>query len=414
MISYYRKNSELKILGVTATPDRHDEEALGQIFETVAYDYELPQAIVEGWLVPIEQRAVHVEGLDYSTIRTTAGDLNGADLARVMEYEDNLHRIASPTIELIEDRKTLVFAASVAHAERLCEIFNRHKADSARWVCGTTPKEERRRLVSDYAAGRFQVLCNVGIATEGFDDPSIEVVVMARPTKSRSLYAQMAGRGTRPLPGLVDGCETADERCLAIAMSAKPRLEIVDFVGNSGRHKLVSSADILGGNHSDKAVERAKKAAEEAGEEGRQVDMLDELDKAERELREEEERERRRKLRVAAIYSTSTVSPFDVLQVRPWKERGWDKGRAPSEKMTAFLERQGIATQGLTFGQARQLIQEIIGRREQKKATFKQARVLRRFGYSADATFDEAKKLIDALAANRWRRPEPAVEAAAI
>ena len=406
VIAHYRKNASLKVLGVTATPDRHDEQALGQIFETVAFDYELPDAIRDGWLTPIQQHAVHVDGLDYSAIRTTAGDLNGADLARVMEYEDNLHRIADPTFRIAAGRRTLVFAASLAHAERLTEIFNRHQPGCARWVHGGTPKEERRQIVRDYSAGIFQILVNVGVATEGFDSPGIEVVAIGRPTKSRSLYAQMVGRGTRPLPGLVDGEPNADERRLCIASSRKPQLEVLDFVGNSGKHKLVSTVDTLGGNRDEAVVARARAAVESAGRQGLPADAAEELDRAEREIAEEAERARRKNLRARANYSTTQVDPFDVLQVQPWRERGWDKGKEPSEKMRAFLERQGIAPDGLSFRACRQLIQEIIERRAQSKATFKQARVLRRFGYPTDMSFDEARRTIDAIAAAGWRRPE--------
>jgi superfamily II DNA or RNA helicase len=405
VLEHYGQNPDLKILGVTATPDRHDEEALGQIFDSVAYDYELLDAIHDAWLVPVQQRSVVVDGLDYSSIRTTAGDLNGADLARVMEYEETLHAVAAPTLELAAGRKTLVFAASVAHAERLCEIFNRHRAECARFVTGTTPKDERRSMLVDYAAGKFQILVNVGVATEGFDEPGIQVVVMARPTKSRALYAQMAGRGTRPLPGLVDGLPQADARRAAITASAKPACEIIDFVGNSGRHKLITTADILGGNYSDEVVDRARKLAEEA--DGAAVDMAEALVDAERQLAEERERARRAAIRAKARYTSQVVDPFEVFHIEPWRERGWDKGRQPSEKMLALLERNGIKTRGLTFTQAKQLIGEIIRRYEERKCSFKQARLLARYGYPTDAPFAEASRLIDALAKNNWKRPEP-------
>ena len=403
VLEHYGRNPDLKILGVTATPDRHDEDALGQVFETVAYDYELLNAIHDGWLVPIHQRSVVVDGLDYSSIRTTAGDLNGADLARVMEYEETLHGIAHPTIELAASRKTLVFAASVAHAERLCEIFNRHSTGCARFVTGTTPKDERRGMLADYAAGKFQMLVNVGVATEGFDEPGIQVVVMARPTKSRALYAQMAGRGTRPLPGLVDAHQEADARRAAIAASVKPACEIIDFVGNSGRHRLITTADILGGNYSDEVVARARAKAEEA--DGAAVDMAELLADAEKTIAEERERARRAALRVKARYTSQVVDPFDILHIEPWRERGWDTGRQPSEKMLALLDRNGIDTHGLSFTQAKPLVGEIIHRYEERKCSFKQARLLSRFGYPTDVLFAEASRLIDALAKNNWQRP---------
>ncbi len=406
VLEHYGQNPDLKILGVTATPDRHDEEALGQVFDSVAFDYELLDAIHDGWLVPIRQRSVVVDGLDYSSIRTTAGDLNGADLERVLVYETDLQKVVGPAYEMAAGRKTLVFAASVAHAERLCEIFNRHRSECARFVTGTTPKDERRGMLADYAASKFQILVNVGVATEGFDEPGIQVVVMARPTKSRALYAQMAGRGTRPLPGLVDAHETAAARRAAIAASAKPACEIIDFVGNSGRHKLVTTADILGGNYSDEVVDRARKMAEEA--DGAAVDMGEALVDAERELAEARERARRAAIRVRARYTTQVVDPFEVFHVEPWRERGWDTGRQPSEKMLALLEKNGIDTHSLTFTQAKQLVGEIIHRYETKQCSYKQARLLARFGYPTDVPFAEASRLIDALAKNNWKRPEPA------
>ena len=406
VLEHYSQNPNLKILGVTATPDRHDEEALGQVFDSVAYDYELLDAIRDGWLVPIRQRSVVVDGLDYSDVRTTAGDLNGADLARVMEYEETLHGIAAPTTELAAGRKTLVFAASVAHAERLCEIFNRHRPQCARFVTGATPKDERRGMLADYAAGKFQMLVNVGVATEGFDEPGIVCVVMARPTKSRALYAQMAGRGTRPLPGLVDAYEEADARRGAIAASAKPACEVIDFVGNSGRHKLITTADILGGNYSDEVIDRARAEAEEA--DGAAVDMAEALADAEKDLAEERERARRAALRVKARYTSQIIDPFEIFHIEPWRERGWDTGRQPSEKMLALLERNGIDTAGLTFTQAKQLVGEVIQRYEERKCSFKQARLLGRYGYPTDVPFAQASRLIDALAKNGWKRPEAA------
>jgi len=411
VIEYYRQNPNLKVLGVTATPDRADEKALGQIFESVAYEFDIRDGIEAGWLVPISQQSVYVEGLDYSSVRTTAGDLNGGDLARILEFEEMLHGIASPTLELCGNKKTLIFAASLAQAERLTEILNRHKPESARWVHGGTPKETRRALFPAYAAGDFQYLVNVGVATEGFDEPGIEVVVMARPTKSRSLYSQMAGRGTRILPGLIDGIETAEERKAIIRASAKPSLEIIDFVGNAGRHKLITSADILGGRYDDEIVERAKRNAEKkSADKCLPVDVIDELQLAEwqieRENREAAEAKRRKHLKLRAKYSTAKINPFDVYHIEPWRERAWHKDRQPTDKQIAFLERSGVDVSGLSFTHAQQLIKRIIENREKEMCTYKQAKVLRRFGYDPrEVKFAEASELITAIANNGWKRP---------
>ena len=405
VIDYYRTNPTLKVLGVTATPDRADEEALGQVFQSVAYDYEVQDAIHDGWLVPIQQQMVHVEGLDYSSIRTTAGDLNGGDLAAVMEAENNLQQMASASLSIIGQRRALVFTASVKAAELTAEIFNRHRSGMASWVCGTTDKDERRSVLADFAAGKVQVMCNCGVLTEGFDDPGVEVVIMGRPTKSRSLYSQMVGRSTRPLPGVVDGPETPEARKAAIAASAKPSCLVVDFVGNAGKHKLVTSADILGGKFSEEAIEKAMLKAREAGG---PVNMTEALDQAEEELRREQARlaevARRAKLVATARFTTQSVDPFDVLHLEPTKARGWDNVKSLTEKQRSLLAKQGINPDNLTFSQGKQLISEIFRRWDGKLCSFKQAKVLRKYGYESEVSFDAARNIIDALAKNGWRR----------
>ena len=410
VLDYYKQNPELKILGVTATPDRADEEALGQVFESVAYDYEILDAIHDGWLVPVDQKMVHVDGLDFSAIRTVAGDLNGADLAAVMEAEKNLHGIASASIDIIgADKRTLVFTVSVKQAEMLSEIFNRHRPNMSEWICGKTPKPERHRIFQNFDSGRTQVLVNVGVATEGYDNPAVEVIVQGRPTKSRCLYAQIIGRSLRPLKGVVDGLETAEQRKEAITMSAKPSALVLDFVGNAGRHKLMTTADILGGKVSDEAVARA---IEKAKKNGRAVRMDQALDEAERDIqREIEERRRREAARKAhliatASFTTKTVSPFDIFELRPAKARGWDAGKTLSEKQRAMLLRNGVNPDKLPYAQSRQLLTEMHKRRDSGLCTLKQAICLQKNGYETKGvTFAEAKKLIDALAANGWRRP---------
>jgi superfamily II DNA or RNA helicase len=410
IIEYYKQNPDLKILGLTATPDRTDKKAMGQIFEEVAYAYDIRDGIDDGWLVPIEQQSVFVEGLDFSSVKTTAGDLNGKDLAAVLEFEEILHGIADPTVELTGDKKTLIFAASVAHAERLTEIINRHKPDSARFVCGTTPTEVRRGMFKDFARKAFQYLVNVGVATEGFDDPGIECVVMARPTKSRTLYAQMAGRGTRPLPGIVDLYPGVVERREAIANSSKTHLEIMDFVGNAGRHKLVTSADILGGRYTDEVVDLAKKNAEnDSSKNKKPVDIVTELQKAEREIakrhRQREDAVARDHLKLRAKYSTAKVNPFNVLDIDPRKEKAWHKGRMPTAGQRRYLEKCGVALDGLSFTHASQIIDTMIKRREQGTCTYKQARCLQKSGYdTTEMDFQRANKLIGALAAVKWQK----------
>jgi superfamily II DNA or RNA helicase len=409
VIEYFSQNPELKVLGVTATPDRADEEALGQIFESVADIYEILDAIHDGWLVPVDQQMVTIEDLDFSNIRTTAGDLNYGDLATVMEAEKVLHGLCASTIEIIGNRQTIVFTSSVRHAEMACNIFNRHRPNMADWICGKTPKKDRRDTMAAFSDGSLQLLCNVGCITEGVDVPAAEVVVMGRPTKSRSLYAQMAGRILRPLPNLVDSLSTPDERKGAIAASAKPSALIIDFAGNSGRHKLITSADILGGNVSERARELAIRQARESG---MPVRMNEELEEAEKEIRRQEEirrrqeEERRTRLVARAKFTATRIDPFNAFDLEPRLERGWDIGKQLSLKQRAlFMKVFGYDPSELPYAQARQILNEQFRRWKNKLCTLKQANVLKKFGYDTkNMLMKDASALLDQLAKNHWRR----------
>lgn len=409
ILDYYRQNPRLKILGVTATPDRADEQALGEVFQSVAFDYEILDAINEGWLVPVEQQMVTIDGLDFSAIRTTAGDLNGADLAAVMEAEKNLHGIVSASLEIIGDRRTLCFAVTVKQAEMYAEIFNRHKPGMADWVCGKTPKDQRHETFRKFSDGTTQILVNVGVATEGYDNPAVEVILQARPTKSRCLYSQMVGRSTRPLPGIVDMWPDAEDRKSAIQASLKPSCLVVDFVGNSGRHKLMTTADILGGKSSDEAIERANAKAKKTG---KALNMAEALEEEELALRREAEakrlKEAARRARIIgkAQFSSRSINPFDVFQLEPARERGWDKGKSLSEKQLNLLRKQGIDPAEMSYAQGRQVISEMFRRWDGKLATLKQCNLLKKHGYETkDLSMADAGKLIDGLAKNGWKRP---------
>lgn len=415
VIAYYQQNPKCKVLGVTATPDRADKKALGQVYEKVSYVYEILDAINDGWLVPIMQRSVYVEGLDFSQCRTTAGDLNGGDVAAIMEYESNLHGIASPTIEIAGDKKTLIFAASVAHSNRLAEILNRHKPGCARCASAATDPVSRKKILRDYRSGEFQYLVNCDLYGVGFDEPSIQLVVQARPTKSRSKYAQQIGRGTRPLTGTLDGIDDADMRKAAIEASGKPFALVLDFVGNSGRHKLVTTADVLGGKYSEDVVARAAKDAQQSDA---PVDMRRALDEAQaaiiREAKEaaaREEAAHRAKLVGKAKYSTSIVNAFDVLDLAPSMKYSWNKGKPATERQIEALRRMGIPNAAeFSSAGAGQVMSAAKDRRVNGKCTFHQAKTLRKYGYDPNVNGQEASAIIDAIAANGWKRPSAPLE----
>jgi len=435
VINYFRQNADLRILGVTATPDRADEEALGQIFETVADEYEIEDAIDDGWLVDIKQRIVRIEGLDFAGMRTQAGDLNSTDLSKEMERESNLHGVVQPVLETmhgldnqamkaiqtvswgeyleglrVTPKRTLVFTVSVEQAELLAGIFNRVRRGLADWICGATNEDERRERLGRFREGVCPIMVNCGVLIEGYDHPEIEIVAMARPTKSRSRYAQMIGRALRPLPNLVEEIDTPELRRAAIAASAKPCCIVLDFVGNSGRHKLVTTADILAGKVSDAAIERANKVAEKLG---RNVSMRETLKDEEKKIVEEAEKARQEaaarkaKLMAKAQYITKNVNPFDVLDLMPAKARGWDGSKRLSEKQRNVLLKQGINPDSMPYTQGRQILLEIFRRWDQKLCTYGQAKILKKRGLKTDVSKEEASRMISEIAARENWKPKP-------
>jgi superfamily II DNA or RNA helicase len=444
LIRYFRsRNPGIKILGVTATPDRADEEALGQVFESVAHEYNLPQPILDGWLTPVEQQFVIVEGLRLANVRTTAGDLNTADLEAVMLAEEVLHKVTTPLVEIacglkpgtidqliktnrlhelpglcVRHEPTLVHAVDVAHAERMTEIINRYLPGTALCVVGTTDKGLRRDGLKRFEAGEFQFLLSCGVFLEGTDLPNVSVIGMARPTKSRALAAQMLGRGLRALPGVVDGVDGAEERRRRIATSAKPRCLVVDFVGNAGRHKLVTSANVLGDELPDKLVERVIRKAAQANQ---PVDILRALmaakAKAERERQEKVRRDAKAREReqeaakrraahtragivAGATYQTRGIDPFDVMDLAARREPEWQRGRKPTDAQIETLRAKFKIDlpADSTFAEASQLIGTCIARAKAGLATFPQLKYLQQSSYpNADKlSIGDATLVLDA------------------
>jgi len=405
----YRKTLEhfkqggCRVLGVTATPDRADEAALGSVFDSTAFEFGIREGIEAGWLVPIRQRLVSVTSLDYSSCRTTAGDLNGADLDSVMQYEENLHGMVYPTLEIAVDRRGIIFASSVAHAERITEIINRHKPSSAVFVCAATPTDERRSLFAGFAEGRYQWLVNVGVATEGWDDAAldrkgVQIIAMMRPTKSRALYCQMIGRGTRPLPRTVDGIAEASMRREAIAGSAKDGVTVLDFCGNAGRHRLVHVADALAGKDPDEHAGRIANEIVERGAHAAELDVLQILNRAEVQAVKEREASTRKGLVVKAGYKSQLIDPFQLIDLAPHREAAWAKGVPASEKQLTVLRRLKVDIPDLlTRREASRLIDAAINTPTPAQAWW----LLKHGLVPSDFTRRTASQAIDALKAGK-------------
>jgi superfamily II DNA or RNA helicase len=401
VIDHYRQNPNLKVLGVTATPDR-----CAGLFDSVAFEYPIRDAVDDGWLCPIRQRYVEVGALDYSKVRSVNGDLSAVDLAALLEAEEVMHGTVVPVLDLYKRRPTIVFCPTVDHAERMAEVFNRYEPGLAAAVSGNTPRIERAQIVDQFRRGTFKILCNVGVFTEGFDAPEVGMVVMARATKSRTLYAQMLGRGTRTMPGVVDHIERADDRRHAIEMSAKPHVEVLDFVGNSGRHRLVSAIDIIRPDVDD-ATRTAAIARASKSENLHDMEAIteDEMDKIAREREHKRLREiaKRERVQARVNYCTEFVDPFGIASgaiALPG-----DRFQPVSEGMQDILSRNGVDHRRLSFDAAKRVVRDIIMRSKQGLCSYKQAHLLRKFGIDAKRmTRAEANAAIDTLKSRGWKR----------
>lgn len=382
-----------KLLGVTATPDRLDGTALGEVFSSVAYSYGIDEAIDDGFLVPIKARIFYDAELDFSKVRRTAGDFNKGDLAKVMESEIALSLIARGVHDWAGDRQTIIFAASVEQAYALAEILNSLDPHSALAIDGTASVEERREALRWLQAKPGRRLVNCLLFTEGLDVPEVSCVV-PRPTQSRALYAQMAGRGTRLLGS------TLEES----AAAGKEDMLILDFCGATGKHQLVNVFDILGGKEakpSSKVFERAEEKAKEG-----QVGIREALEQARREI-DQEELEEQRRLAMEVRYQTAEVHDvFGRLGVkRP--VAGSDKGPPATEKQIALLQRHSIPeADKLSRRQASKLIDAIVKRIDKKRCSVKQGNLLQRYGLNADASFQSASAAITAISNVGWK-PAP-------
>lgn len=377
--AWFGSNTHSKRLFVTATPERADGNGLHNVCETVAYEMGLKSAIDEGWLCPIRQQFIEVEGLDLSRVSTRQGDLADGELERAFIGEDDveqerlLHSVAKPVLDISAGQQFIVFASGVKHADLLQAAFNAYDA-KVETILGHTDPFERQRIVERLKSGVTQGLVNCGVATEGFDCPAVAVVAIARPTKSTSLYLQMIGRGTRPLPGIVDGPATAEARRSAIASSKKQICTVLDFVGNSGNHKLVSVVDVLAGADVDardiaKAIRLAKKSDVPAD-----MEALLEKAKTSRESKERAAEEKRRlsthRKADAADIRAVDVDLFDGKAFDAFRDYTPASPNAATQKQVAFLIKLGVKPERATTVSKRQAGAMIDGIQKKTGAEF--------------------------------------------
>lgn len=378
---------EANVLGVTATPDRGDMRNLGEVFDSLAYEYKLTQAIREGYLCPILAQTIPLQ-LDISQVTLSGGDFAVGGLGTALD--PYLEQIATEMQTACAGRKTVVFLPLIKTSRKFRDILN-SKGFRAAEVNGQS--EDRAEILFDFSNGKYNVLCNSMLLTEGWDCPSVDCIVVLRPTKVRSLYSQMVGRGTRLSP------ETG-----------KKDLLLLDFLWLTERHELCRPADIICENR-----EVSRKMTENLAQAGCPEDIEQAAEQASADVvaqREEAlakqlaEMRRRKKKLVDPLQYEMSIQAEDLTGYVP--SFGWEMG-PPSEKQTAALEKFGILPDAVeSAGKAQMLLDRLNKRRGAGLTTPKQIRCLEKYGFQHVGTwqFSDAKYMIDRIAANGWRVPQ--------
>ncbi len=187
------------ILGVTATPQRSDSTRLTDVFQEIVYYKSIQDLIEDGWLSPLVGYRVKSK-TDITKVEIQHGEYNQSQLEDEINNPERNACIVASYNNLANATKAIVFAAGVDHAQSLFSAFAKN-GTSVRIILGTTPPEERAQILSDFKSGEVMVLINVGVLTEGFDEPSLQTIIIAKPTRSTLLYTQIVGRGTRLFEG---------------------------------------------------------------------------------------------------------------------------------------------------------------------------------------------------------------------
>ncbi len=243
MLGYFREHGA-KIVGLTATPRVGKKDPLSRWYGECAFTYLYRDALNDGFLVPAKVMLVTLEEMDLSSLATKYGDYDQTKVDRWMRQERPMQAVRSLIEQTHGGKPSVVFVQSIAYAELLRDQLARTGL-YASIVHSKMDGEERRQHLRDFEDGTVNIVINVQCLTLGWDHPPVENLYIARPTMSHDLYGQMFGRGTRPLPGVINGLDTAEERRAAIAASAKPCFTIYDIADSSVHNALVTAADVL-------------------------------------------------------------------------------------------------------------------------------------------------------------------------
>ena len=454
---WFHRNPASWDKGLTATPKRFDGVSIGdKMFPGISIDFPLTQAVREGYAVPYVQKYICCDDVDFKQLKQIAGNFDEKDLERMLFAEGELAKLCEPMLDMVGNRRTLIFSPTVQTAKDVCNYINARREMTCpdcsvmRWVaptligdgavckCGHVFSEtditkhgfqagvvygemstnERRDVYRQHQSGVIQFLSICSLCREGYNDPDIGAVAVFRPVtkKASSLAEQMKGRSSRPIRGLIDGMDSAEERLQAIAGSEKPNALIIDLVGITGLEDCASTASIYADGRDEEIVERAEELQLDGVE-----DVQEALDEAERQIagereevsrlrREEEERQRleaekRAKAEAEVSYTTHDVGHggdprgMTDAQYKGLRWRGIDIcGVPPSKRQASRMIGQledGVPVETVAYENG---IKE--SQWEPAHPSVKQRRLLSRFKLNGQAmTPKQASYTIDAIKA---------------
>jgi superfamily II DNA or RNA helicase len=354
--------SSAKVIGLTATAFRSDGQKLP--FETCSYRMGIREGIEQGYLVPIRGKRIVVDQINLTRVKKTeSGDFDETSLDD--EMVKGAHAIADVIANDYPFDKGILFFPGCISARFTSELINKRLEDTSIYVDGKIIGKPRRNLIDRLHNGKANWLCNVGVAIQGFNWPEASVIGMCVPTLSKSAYVQRAGRGTRPIQGLLNSLPNAGTRLEAIGKSQKPYMTILDFVGISANLNLIGHESFLDGSIENEKEERTREKREESpGEDSESVEDGEDI---------LSERSRGIDLglsRIASgiqsktIHSSEDFDPFEATHEEAPKVK-LKETHLPtdtlSEKQYNLIKRNGIDDDKLTRKQAQELVKFIAG-----------------------------------------------------
>lgn len=370
---------DAKVLGVTATPDRSDMKSLSDIFDSLAFEYKLPDAIREGYLCKINTKTIPVE-VDISKVHINAGDFSAQDLGNVLDLY--LDTIADAIVRECQNRKTVIFTPLVRISKRLCNILNKRNFKTAE-VNGASA--DREDVLKGFDNGEYKALTNAMLLTEGWDCPTVDCIICLRPTKSRSLYAQIVGRGTRLCEG-------------------KKNLLVLDFLWLTKKHSLCHPADIfcedqeVAQKTTDMLADAALTGSNSQENFGSpELGLIEAIEEAQTELDEEKrkalcELEKQdtiqRKLQAQRQKPRGLVDPLQYIfsieapELNDYQPMFESERQEPSDDIIDSISCYGVKGDAIkSQGLAAAILKRLIARRASGMATPKQIRCLESFGF---------------------------------